>query len=99
MSVPPASDAAAHAFSPSDAAVSGFRFIGRRPGVIAIWTGVFLLYEVVVTLLLIALPGNTVGAMRTFRELNQTDPEAAIGMLPAGSARSVSLSIRCVASL
>jgi hypothetical protein len=83
MSVLSRSEAAAPAFSPSDAAISGFRFIARRPGVIAIWTGVFLLYELLVTLLLISLPGNTVGTMRTFSELNRTNPEAALAMLPA----------------
>lgn len=74
------------AFSASDAAVSGFRFIGRHPGVVALWAGVFLVYELAVTLLLIALPGDTLGAIKTFSEINKTDPEAALAMLPTVSA-------------
>ena len=72
-------------FSPTEAAFSGFRFIRRRPGVVAVWAGVFLLYELVVTLLLIALPGKTLQAVNTFGELNQSNPEAALKMLPGVS--------------
>lgn len=72
-------------FSASDAALAGFRFIGRRPKVVLVWAGVFLAYELVVTALLIGLFGDKMAAFTAFQNTNNTDPAAALAMLPAVS--------------
>jgi len=69
-------------FSASDAALSGFRFIGREPRTILVWAGVLFLYEVVYGLLVVTLAHDKLSAVQTFRETNSTDPEAALAMLP-----------------
>jgi hypothetical protein len=72
-------------FSASDAALSGFRFIGREPRTIMVWAGVLFLYEVIYGLLVVGLAHDKLSAVQTFRETNNTDPEAALAMLPAVS--------------
>ncbi len=75
--------AAAPAFSATDAALSGFRLIGRRPGVIAAWALVYLGYQAVLGVLMIGLMGDKLGQLQAMVATNQSDPEAALAMLPS----------------
>ncbi len=70
-------------FQPSDAAISGFRFISRQPRTVAIWAGIFFLCEVAYGLVLVGLARDNLQAVRALQEANRTDPAAAISMLPA----------------
>ena len=70
-------------FSPSDAALSGFRFIGRQPKTVAIWAGVNLAFQLVYGLIFVTLAGDKLGEINTFRETNRIDPAAAWAMLPS----------------
>ena len=69
-------------FSPSDAAISGFRFIRDRPRVLLFWVGAFVVFELVWGTLLAMLAGSDVGRFDRFRELINTDMMAALAMLP-----------------
>ncbi len=69
-------------FSPSDAAISGFRFIRDRPRVLLFWVGAFVVFELAWGTLLAMLAGNDVGRFDRFRELINTDIMAALAMLP-----------------
>ncbi len=72
-------------FSAADAALSGFRYIGRRPWVVLAWAGVVLGYEVIYGGLLALLAGDKQAAIATLSEVNRSDPEAALAMLPSVS--------------
>jgi hypothetical protein len=72
-------------FSASDAALSGFRFIRREPRTVLVWAGVLFLYELIYGLLVLGLARDKFAAVQAFRETNNTDPEAALAMLPAAS--------------
>jgi hypothetical protein len=68
-------------FSASEAAISGLRFIRRRPGVVLTWAGVFFLCQL--SVVLINLSGQRIAAVQAFAELNRNHPEAALEMLPS----------------
>lgn len=70
-------------FSATDAAFSGFRFIGRRPGTVLVWAAIYALYQFVLGGLLITLMGDKLIQLRALTETNRTDPEAALAMLPS----------------
>jgi len=70
-------------FSATDAAFSGFRFIGRRPGTVLVWAAVYALYQLVLGGLLVTLMGDKLIQLQTLTETNRTDPEAALAMLPS----------------
>ena len=70
-------------FSPTDAALSGFRYIGRRPLVVLAWAGVFLGYELIFGALLTVFAGDKRAAIQNLVDVNRTDPEAALAMLPS----------------
>ncbi len=70
-------------FSVSDAAISGFRFIRSQPRVMLVWTGAFVVFELVWGGLLVVLAGDNIAKFEHFRELINTDILAALAMLPA----------------
>ncbi len=72
-------------FSASEAATSGFRFIRREPRTVLVWAGLLFVYELVYGLLIVWLAHDKLAAVEAFRETNNTDPEAALSMLPAVS--------------
>ena len=72
-------------FSASEAAVSGFRFIRRHPRTILAWAGVLFTWEVVYGLLLVGLARDQLPAVEALGRPNETDPEAALQMVPAVS--------------
>lgn len=76
-------NAPAPAFSASDAAFSGFRLIGKKPGAVAAWALVYLIYQAVLGALMVALMGDKLVQLQAMTETNRTDPEAALAMLPS----------------
>jgi hypothetical protein len=79
-------------FSPSDAAFSGFRVIREKPRVVLAWAAVIFLFELVYGGLLVGLGGSQLTMIRAMEQTNQTDPAAALAMLPSvGIASLVSL--------
>jgi hypothetical protein len=72
-------------FSASDAAISGFRFIQREPRTVLVWAGTLFLCELVYGLFLVGLARDRLAAVEAFQKANDTDPEAALAMLPAAS--------------
>ena len=80
-------------FSASDAAVSGFRFIGRHPKTVAIWAGVLFAYEIIWGALAVGLASDQLTLLRAFSRANGQDPEAAMAMLRARRLRIVSESL------
>ncbi len=72
-------------FSASDAALSGFRFIGRRPKTVAIWAAVFLAYELAWGGLVVGLAGDQLPALKALSRANGQDQAAAWSMLPGVS--------------
>ena len=70
-------------FSATDAAFSGFRFIGRRPGTVLAWAATYALYQLVLGGLLVTLMGDKLIQLQALTETNRTDPEAALAMLPS----------------
>jgi len=72
-------------FSASDAALSGFRFIARHPKTIAVWTGVFLIYELVWGGALIMFAGDQLPALRVLSQTSGDDAVSAWKVLPGAS--------------
>jgi hypothetical protein len=70
-------------FSASDAALSGFRFIGRQPRVILVWALVLFGYEMIYGGLLVGFGGAQLSMIRALDETNRTNPAAAMAMLPS----------------
>ena len=71
------------AFSPTDAALSGFRYIGRRPLVVLSWAGAFLAYGLIYNTVFVIFAGDKQAAIQALADVNRSDPEAAMAMLPS----------------
>jgi hypothetical protein len=70
-------------FSATDAAFSGFRFIGKRPGFVLAWAVVYALYQLSLNGLLVGLMGDRLVALQALNEINRSDPAAALAVLPS----------------
>lgn len=71
------------AFSPTDAALSGFRYIGRRPLVVLSWAGAFLAYGLIYNTVFVIFAGDKQAAIQALADVNRSDPEAAMAMVPS----------------
>ena len=69
-------------FSASDAAFSGFRFIGQQPKTVLVWAGVIFGFELVYGGLLVGFGGAQLSMIQAMQETNRTDPATALAMLP-----------------
>ena len=72
-------------FSAADAALSGFRFVARHPKTIAIWTLVFLAYELTWGGALLAFAGDQLPSLRALSQANGDNAQTAWSMLPGAS--------------
>lgn len=68
-------------FSPTDAALEGFRITRERPRVLLVWAVANLLISVVMGLMLIGLFGPTLAEMEAISQQGSEDPAEALAML------------------
>lgn len=68
-------------FSPTDAALEGFRITRERPRVLLVWAVANLLISVVMGLMLIGLFGPTLAEMEAMSQQGSDDPTEALAML------------------
>lgn len=61
-------------FSPSEAAFSGFRFARERPGAVAAWAGLSLLFQIFSFGLLLAATGGSLQVLDTLQQAGRVDP-------------------------
>jgi hypothetical protein len=66
------------AFSPTDAALEGFRLAREKPRMVAAWAGVYLVVTAIMAFLLISFAGDALMALRAAEETGQADPSVAM---------------------
>ncbi len=69
-------------FSASDAAFSGFRFIGRHPKTVLVWALANLVFQLVSGVVLVLLAGNRLNDLRTMGEAGNAASAGALAMTP-----------------
>jgi len=70
------------AFSASDAAFEGFRLTREKPVAILIWAAVYLVINLLMSLLLVGWAGEDLAAMRDISESASPDPAQALAAAP-----------------
>jgi hypothetical protein len=66
------------AFSPTDAALEGFRLAREKPRMVAVWAAVYLVVTAIMAFLLISFAGDALMALRAAEQTGEADPSVAL---------------------